>query len=63
MDASDRARLEAYARSQNYFRGVAEEVAEEMLMEFIRRALPWLLARIYDAVQAAWVIIRQRMGW
>ena len=63
MDASDRARLEAYVRSQNYFRGVAENVAEEMLMEFVRRALPWLLDRLYDAVQAAWQIIQRKLGW
>ena len=63
MDASDRARMEAYVRSQNYFRNVAEDVAEEMLMEFVRRVLPWLLDRIYDAVQAAWQIIQRKLGW
>jgi hypothetical protein len=63
MDASDRARLEAYVRSQNYFRGVAEEVAEEMLIAFIRRTLPWLLDRIYDAIAAGWEIIRRTLGW
>ena len=37
-----------YIRSQNYFRGVAGDVAEHMLMRFIERHLPWLLDRIYD---------------
>lgn len=55
--------MEAYVRSQNYFRNVAEDVAEEMLMEFVRRVLPWLLDRIYDAVQAAWQIIQRKLGW
>jgi hypothetical protein len=63
MDASDRARLEAYIRSQNYFRNVAEEVAQEMLIGFIRRTLPWLLDRIYDAIAAGWEIVRWQLGW
>jgi hypothetical protein len=63
MDASDRQRLEAYVRSQNYFRGVAEEVAEEMLVAFIRRVLPWLMDQIYEAVQTAWGWISRQIGW
>ena len=57
MTADDRKRLEAYIRSQNYFWGVAEEVAEGMLMRFIERTLPWLLDRIYDAVTEGWAYI------
>lgn len=63
MDASDRQRLEAYVRSQNYFRDVANDVAERMLIDFIRRALPWLIDRVWDAVQIAWNYISTRLGW
>jgi len=58
MDADDRERLEAYARSQNYFQGVAEDVVIEMLKIFIRRTLPWLVSKIREAVASAWDYIR-----
>jgi len=34
-----------------------------MLVAFIRRVLPWLLDRIYDAVRIGWEVIRRRLGW
>ncbi len=59
MDSSDRQRLDAYIRSQNYFRGVAEDVVEAAIESFIRRVMPWLLDQIY----AAWEWVRSKLGW
>jgi hypothetical protein len=42
---------------------MAEDVAEEMLISFIRRVLPWLLDEIFEAVQAAWAWVRRQVGW
>ena len=59
MDSSDEDRLDAYIASQNYFSGVSHYVAEQMIREFIRRVMPWVMDRIYDALQ--WV--RRQLGW
>jgi hypothetical protein len=63
MDADDYARLDAYARSQNYFQGLGTDIVTAMLEAFIRRALPWLGAQIRDAASAAWDWIKSRIGW
>lgn len=59
MDSSDRDRLEAYIASQDYFRDVSHRVAEEMIREFIRRALPWLWNQISSAIR----VVRDWLGW
>jgi hypothetical protein len=53
MDAIDRRRLEAYVRDQNFYRGVAEDFAERTFINFIERALPWVVERARYAVQLA----------
>ncbi len=63
MDASDRARLESYVRSQNYFQGLGEYAVERALTAFIERVMPWLVDELCNAVQAAWDWIRRRTGW
>jgi hypothetical protein len=62
MDADDRARLEAYVRSQNHFAGLSQDVIIAMLEAFIRRALPWLAEQIYDAVSTAWNWIKRQFS-
>jgi hypothetical protein len=62
MEASDRQRLEGYVRDQNFYRGVAEDVAERMVIAFIGRTLPWLVKRVCYAAEAAWQLIRRFIG-
>jgi hypothetical protein len=63
LSYEERRRLDAYLASQDYFEGVAEDFAEEMIIHWLRRNLPWILDRIRQAACRAWDAIRAWLGF
>lgn len=63
MTREERRALEEYIDSQRGFQDVAERVATEMIISWLRRHLPSLLRRIREAAQDIWDVVRDWMGF
>lgn len=62
MTYEEQRRLNAYIASENGFLGLAEEVAFEMIMRWLRRNLPHLLSVIRQAMIDCWGELRDWLG-
>ena len=63
LNDDEQRRVDAYLASQNYFAGVAEEVASQMIISWLERNLPWILSRIHAAMVNAWNALREFFGF
>lgn len=55
-------RLNAYVARQDYFSGIAKDVAYRMLVNWIAANLPALLSRIRQAMIDGWDALRDWLG-
>ena len=63
LGPDEQRRVDAYLASQNYFAGVAEDVATRIILDWLARNLPWILSRIRKAAVNAWQAIREWFGF